>query len=135
MLFWLFVIILVVSIVVAVICNQSYDTECIGFISMFVAVLMIIAILISGFIMIDEYGNADAKIAENKEICKSLTYQLKNNLYDNDNDLGKKELYTEIQEYNKNVVYKQNIQDNFWFGIYFPNVYDQLKTIDYEAYK
>lgn len=134
MLFWLFVIVLVVSIIGAVILNGSYDTENLGFACSVIAVLAAIAILISLVIMVDSYGNANAKIAENQEIYKSLTYQLENDLYDNDNDLGKKELYNEIQEWNKDVVYYQNIQDNFWFGIYYPNVFDQFETIDYEAY-
>lgn len=134
MLFWLFVIVLVVSIIGAVILNKSYDTEHLGFACYIIVVLAAIAILVSLVIMIDSHGNVNAKIAQNQEIYKSLTYQLENNLYDNDNDLGKKELYNEIQEWNKDVVYYQNVQDNFWFGIYYPNVFDQFETIDYEAY-
>lgn len=134
MLFWIFVIILIVSIIGAILFNKSYDTEGLSFMCCIFAVIMVICILVSGFIMIDNYGNADARVASNKEIYKSLTYQLENNLYDNDNDLGKKELYNQIQEWNKDVVYYQNIQDNFWFGIYWPNVFDQFETINYEAY-
>jgi hypothetical protein len=103
-------------------------------VSIIIAGIMAICIIVSGVVMLDSYGNADAKIAENKEIYKSLVYQLENNLYDNDNDLGKKELYNDIQEWNKDVVYYQNIQDNLWFGIYYPNVFDQFKIIDYAAY-
>lgn len=40
-------------------------------------------------------NNAGARgsIGAYKERYESLMYQLENNLYDNDNDLGKKELY------------------------------------------
>lgn len=140
MLFWLFVIILIVGIFAIVLGtwmydHTNYDTLWLQITGEIIAVLMVIVIIISGVVMLDSYGNVDAKVAANKEIYNSLTYQLENNLYDNDNDLGKKELYKEIQEWNKDVVYYQNIQDNFWFGIYYPNVFDQFKTIDYEAYK
>lgn len=135
MLFWLFVIILVVSVAGGYILYEQFDLEGTSIFCGFLAVCMVIAIIVSGFILIDNYGNVDANVAASKEIYKSLTYQLENNLYDNDNDLGKKELYKEIQEWNKDVVYYQNIQDSFWFGIFYPNVYDQFKTIEYETYK
>ena len=52
-----------------------------------------------------------------------------NNLYDNDNDIGKKELMDEIHEWNGNLAYCKKIQRNFWVGIYYPNVYDNFEFI------
>lgn len=141
MLFWLFVIILVVGVITIVLGSwldshsHYYDFEWLKCIGWAIIVLMSLCILISGIIMIDGYAAVDAKVAQNQEIYNSLTYQLENNLYDNDNDFGKKELYNEIQNWNKDVVYYQNIQDNFWLGIYYPNVFDQFKTIEYKAYE
>lgn len=139
MLFWLFVIVLAIGVAAIILGSwmynhTNYDTDWLQIIGITIVVVMSIAILVSGILILDNYCNADARVASNKEIYKSLTYQLKNNMYDNDNELGKKELYNQIQEWNKDVVYYQNIQDNFWFGIYYPNVYDQFETIDYEAY-
>lgn len=139
MLFWLLVIILVVSILAITLGtwmynNTKYDTDWLRGVGLLVMTITIICIVFSGLIIIGSYAGIDAKIAQDKEIYKSLTYQLENDLYDNDNDLGKKELYKEIEEWNKNVVYGQNIQDNFWFGIYWPNVYDQFETIEYPVY-
>ena len=139
MLFWLFVIVLVIGVIAIMLGSwmydhTNYDTDWLRYTGIFIVVIMLICIAFSGFLMIDEYGNADAEIAGKKEIYNSLCYQLENNLYDNDNDLGKKELYKEIQDWNEDVIYYQNIQDSFWFGPYFPNVYDQLKTIEYETH-
>ena len=40
-------------------------------------------------------------MAKKQQRYNSLVYQLENNLYDNDNDLGKKELYNEVREWNE----------------------------------
>lgn len=59
-----------------------------------------------------------------------LTYQLENDLYDNDNDLGKKELYNEIQAWNEDLAKGKALQHDFWIGIFYPNVYDQFDFIE-----
>lgn len=129
MLFWLFVIVFIVCIVYNA--KAKYDSFAVFMIAIFAA----ICIIFSGIIFLDMYGNIEGKIAQNNQKYESLTYQLENNLYDNDNDLGKKELYNQISEWNEDVVYYQNVQDNFWFGIYYPNVFDQFKLIDYGQMK
>ena len=140
MLFWLFVIALVIGIACVALgswmySNTKYDTDWLKFTGCTIVVIAALAILISGIVMIGSYGNADAKIAQNNKRYESLTYQLENNLYDNDNDLGKKELYNEIRKWNEDLAYYQNIQDNFWFGIFYPDVFDQFEFIDYQHIK
>lgn len=49
----------------------------------------------------------DASIAKWETQYESLTYQLENNLYDN--DIGKKELMDEIREWNGNLAYHKAI--------------------------
>lgn len=139
MLFWLFVIALVIGVICIIVGwwlfeNTRYDTEWLKFTGWIITVIAAIGIVISGIIMLDSYGNVDAKIAQNNKKYESLTYQLENNLYDNDNDLGKKELYNEIREWNEDLAYYQNMQDNFWFGIFYPDIFDQFEFIDYESY-
>lgn len=137
MLFWLFVIALVIGVVCAVLgrwkCDYiKYNAEWLKTIGWGIIGISAVAILISGIFMLGSYGEADAKIAFNHKRYESLVYQLENNLYDNDNDLGKKELYNEIREWNEDLSYYQNIQDNFWFGIFYPDVFDQFEFIEYK---
>lgn len=96
------------------------------------AFIMGICIIVSGIILIDSYGNTDAYIAEQNQKYKALVYQMENNIYDNDNDLGKKELYNEVRTWNEDLAFHQNVQDNLWFGIYYPNIFDQFKYIEYK---
>ena len=93
------------------------------------AIIFGVIAIIMGIVVIDAHTNLDAKIAANEQIYDSLVYQLENELYENDNDLGKKELYNQAQEWNKNLAYNQNAQDDFWNGIFYPNIYDQFKYI------
>lgn len=90
-------------------------------------VLTLIALLISTIGLASAYIGADASIAKWETQYESLTYQLENNLYDN--DIGKKELMDEIREWNEDLAYCKKIQRNFWVGIYYPNVYDNLEFI------
>lgn len=129
MLFWLFVIALIVGIACIVLGTWAY-TNWLNYTGWFVAVVATFAIVISVTGMICSYVNIEAKIAENNKKYESLVYQLENNLYDNDNDLGKKELYNEIREWNEDLAYYQNIQDNFWVGIFYPDVFDQFEFIE-----
>ena len=76
------------------------------------------------------YIGIDAKVSGYQKRYEALTYQYENNFYDNDNDVGKKELVSEIQYWNSDLAYRKTIQRDFWVGIYYPNVYDQFEFIE-----
>ena len=65
-----------------------------------------------------------------QEKREALVYQLENDIYDNDNDLGKKELYSEITEYNCEIAEGKIMQDNIWVYNLYPNIYDDLELIE-----
>jgi uncharacterized membrane protein (DUF485 family) len=138
MVFWLFVIALIVGVICYVVGqwmyrNTRYDTEWLSVIGAVIAGLATILIIFGIGFIIAGHADTEAYIASSNQRYESLVYQLENDLYDNDNDLGKKELYNEIREWNEDLAYYQQAQDSFWLGIFYPNIFDQFKFIEYNT--
>lgn len=128
MLFWLVVLSVIVCLGLAVylekrFCNYSGPFLVIAIIGFIVAIIMLMVIIV-------ENTNVDAYIAENQMRYDMLVYQYENDIYDNDNDLGKRDLMEDIQEWNEDLAYYREAQDDFWVGIFHPNVYDQFEFIE-----
>lgn len=126
MLFFIFIALFAISIL-AIICTDEMSGG--HLLATIAFALTLMALLISTIGLAATYIGADASVAKWETQYESLTYQLENNLYDNDNDIGKKELMDEIREWNGDLAYCKKIQRNFWVGIYYPNVYDNLEFI------
>lgn len=124
MLFFIFVAIFVIGIL-AIIFTDKWSI--LHIVAMCILVAGICLLIISAFSFATNYINADASVTGWEKQYESLTYQLENNLYDN--DIGKKELMDEIREWNEDLAYHKEIQRNFWVGIYYPNIYDNLEFI------
>lgn len=126
MLFFIFIALFAISILAIIYTDEMSGGHLLATIAF---VFTLIALLISAIGLASAYIGADASVAKWETQYESLTYQLENNLYDNDNDIGKKELMDEIREWNEDLAYCKKIQRNFWVGIYYPNVYDSLEFI------
>lgn len=103
-----------------------------GTLSMILASLLIVGAIGMGIVILVENSGTDAKMEDLRQRGEILEYQLENDLYDNDNDIGKKELYSEIEDYNSTVIKGKRMQRDFWYGIFYPNIYDCLEPIDYK---
>lgn len=128
MLFWIFVGIFVVALVMVIVC---YYLDCdvgVG-LTEILTVISGIAIVVSIAIMSNRYIHADADVAKYQKRYESLTYQYENDFYNNDNDVGKYELVSQIEYWNTDLAYRKTIQRDFWLGIYYPNIYDQFEFI------
>ena len=100
-----------------------------------------ITTFISGFIMIIMitilccmYIGIDARVEQSKETFDAITYKVESGACRDEFGLLNKEVIDEIQSWNESVIYNQKMQNDFWVGVFFPNVYDQFETIDYEKY-
>lgn len=121
----------VITAVVAVVTDRSYlDIMPIifGTLSMIFGIVLAVVVILAVVANI----STDGFIESSKQRYNSLVYQLENNLYDNDNDLGKKELYNQIQDWNEDLAKGKALQNNFWLGAFYPDVYDQFDFIDLE---
>ena len=100
-----------------------------------------ITTFISGFVMIIMisilccvYIGIDARVEQSKETFDAITYKVESGACRDEFGLLNKEVIDEIQAWNESVIHSQKIQNDFWIGIFCPNVYDQFETIDYEKY-
>ena len=110
----------------------SVDFDVLGTV---IATICGIATIISLIIIILQFTTIGSYLEKSREIYKAITYKVESDACRDEFGLLNKEVIDEIQEWNKNVRCYQNIQDNFWVGIYYPNVFDEFETIDYESFE
>ena len=122
MLFWTFVIIMIAGFVLF-----TYDLENLG---IAISVTGIFGIIASVVVLAINYIGIDGYIAQMNTRYETLVYQYENDIYDNDNDLGKRELMVDIQNWNEDLSSRRERQRDFWIGIYIPNIYDQFEYIE-----
>lgn len=130
----LFIIIILLAILFGIagawLVENDGWAEMIGIISIVVSVLCAFAVAIMIIVAaVNNIGTAGL-IALNEQRYESLVYQLENNLYDNDNDLGKKELYNQIQSWNEDLANGKQTQRDIWVGMFYPNIYDDFTYIE-----
>lgn len=124
MIFWIVVILMVIAIALEFIFDDWFEIWAgIGAFSFVVAAIMLI-------ILISNNVGSDAKIAKYQARYDSLVYQYENDIYDNDNDLAKRDLMEDIEAWNTDIAYYKQIQKNFWVGIFYPNIYDYFDFIE-----
>ena len=134
MILWISIAITIISVLVLIISLNKFSNlwDAINFISIALAVLFFIISAVLGVIAISASVGSESYLASMQEKRNALVYQLENDLYDNDNDLGKKELYSEITEYNCDVAKGKIMQDNIWVYNLYSDVYDDLELIEFD---
>ena len=133
MVLWISIFVTVICFVIFIISSNKYDGawDAISLISLVFSITTFVLSIGLGGISIIARAGADAYLASMQEKRSALVYQLENDIYDNDNDLGKKELYSEITEYNCDVAEGKIKQNNIWVYNIYPNVYDELELIEF----
>ena len=136
MLFWIFLLATIILTVISIVLKMTVYTGVWDELPLPLSVSNVLIGLVTAImlviIMVVHIG-ANAEIESQKQIYESLVYQAENNLYENDNDLGKKEVVNQIQEWNSNLAYNKKIQSDLWVGIFCPNIYDQFDYISLDS--
>lgn len=128
MLFLIFVGILAVGIGIWVIEERTcHDVYAAAFITTLAGAILV---LISLSCLLCSYMGLDGYVDSMHARYEVLTYQYQNDIYDNDNDIGKRELMEDIQDWNENLAANKRNQDDFWIGIFIPDIYDQFEFIE-----
>lgn len=133
MILWICIVIVIIGFILAAISYAKATDiwDVIGCVSVTLAVLSFAASIILGVIAIVANVRSESYLASMQEKRNVLVYQLENNLYDNDNDIGKKELYSEIADYNCEVAKGKIMQDNIWVCNLYADVYNELDFIEF----
>ena len=133
MILWISIFVTVICLVIFIISSNKYDGvwNAISSISLLFSITAFILSIGLGGVSIIARAGADAYLATMQEKRSALVYQLENDIYDNDNDLGKKELYSEITEYNCDIAEGKIKQNNILVYNLYPDVYDELELIEF----
>ena len=129
MIFWITLIAFVVFLVLAIVFADSWDFEWLGMLSAVLAFAAGIAAAIMLVVIIINNVGIEANIESKKQRYDSLVYQAENKLYENDNHFVKKDLVNQIQEWNEDLARGKALQDDFWVGILYADIYDEFDFI------
>lgn len=154
MLFWIFVIMIVLGIAlingVSKISDKYshsnednnkiveflyYNDEPFIFTGGAIAVISGIVVAVMLIVIICSHCGIDAQVQKWRETYSALTHKLESGACRDNFGLLNKEIIDEIQHWNEDVAYNKRIQRDFWVGIFYPNVFDEFETIDYERYR
>ena len=131
MLFILFIsVALIVSIILAIYSERWSVAE---FIFQIIGGISGTAFVISFLILLIMYSTASGDTAKNIQCYESLVYQVETAMFENDNDIAKKELVNQIQDWNEGFEYNRVMRNNVWFGIFFPDIYENCAYIPLES--
>ena len=135
MLFWLCIIVGIISIILLIIYESvDFKHDVIeSLVSISGAILggmSAAAIFFSLITFCVNYTGINGDIAGYKEHYNTLVFEVENNLYKDDvTAVSRHELIKEIQKWNCDLAKKKENQRDFWIGIYIPNIYDDFEFI------
>ena len=130
MIFWIFLILIAISVVFLILNNNIWFEEWIDWVCGISLAISVITAAIMSIFIIDANVGIEGKIASNEQRYEALVYQVENEIYENDNDVGKHELYNQVREWNEDLAKGKAMQNDFWFGIFYPDIFDKFEFIE-----
>lgn len=130
MIFWIFLILIAISVIFLILNDKIWYEEWIDGVCWGILIVSAIIALIMSIFVIDANVGIDGKIASNEQRYEALVYQVENGIYENDNDVGKYELYNQVREWNEDLAKGKAMQNDFWLGIFYPDIFDKFEFIE-----
>ena len=129
MLFWILLAAFVVAFV-ATLLIDGWRYEWAKIFMILVSTALGVLTIVLGVGIIITNMTADSMAAEYEVRYEALTYQLENEMYEQDSECGKQQLMTQIMEYNAEIAAGRVGQGNIWYGIFVPDIYNDLALIE-----
>lgn len=135
MIYFICIILCIACWVVYIRLENSYDHDDLAITSLLGGIATTVTIIVMTIIILVQSLSAPGFVASNHQRYDSLTHQVENGMYNNDNEYGKKELVNQVQEWNEDLAKGKALQKNFWVGIFYPNIYDEFEFIPLDNLK
>lgn len=130
MILWISIMVVAVAALILWIVPDKYKYYDLRVVTGLICWLAIAAVIIEGIILACSYSGINGYVAQMNERRDALVYQLENDLYENDNDIGKRELMTDIRAWNEDLAWNKENQRDFFIGVFIPDIYDQFEFIE-----
>lgn len=139
MILYIALAIFVISIGLNIFCNVgSYHyrekLECLSYVSLAIAIMSLVVTSVMVILMMINSIAYESDLQANQQIYNSLVYQLENDFYTNENEIGKSELYSQIQEWNVDLARGKAANSNIWISNVVSDIYDAFDFIYIEDY-
>lgn len=142
MLFWILVIITVVLTLTCVFfADKGSDRiwagsdDIMAIVAGTVAIASGVVVVIMLCSIISNNVNAGGERASLEEQYKSLRYKVESDSCRDEFGIINKQFVDEVQSWNMDCAKYKRLQNNFWIGIFIPNIYDDFDTINLEDFQ
>jgi hypothetical protein len=76
----------------------------------------------------------NTSITKQEETYKAIVYKIESGACRDEFGLLNKATIDEVQHWNEELAFYKKAQNDFWIGMFYPNIYDDLQFIDYRDY-
>ena len=123
--------IIIATVTIGVIFSRlGYDEAAIT--NFCISTITIVLLIVISVMILANNCTVEADTLKLQNRYDTLYYQVSNNMYNNDNEVGKKELIDQILEWNEDIITRKLYSKSIWINWFYPIDYDQFKLIPIE---
>ena len=128
-----FIIIVFLFIISALIIRfvDDFDHPFINNLACTIVAICIFALIFCGTVAAVRNYAPEAHYQRDLVRAEMIQTQVDAKAYDNDNDVGKYELYQQVVDWNTSLEYQKAVTHDFWIGIFHPDYVDKLPYITF----